>query len=111
MFRIQFPTKTSVDAYVYFLPELSCGVPKTVMFEILEWESRFTLGLNVVKNTDCIIKIVQNSISYKKHRGAYVYLTQEWSYKTLKIVMFQILEWESRFTLGLNAAKNTNYTG
>ncbi len=41
---------------------------------------------------------------------AYVCLSQGWSQGARKIDMFEIvLKWEIRFTLGLNAAKNTDY--
>ncbi len=43
---------------------------------------------------------------------AYVYLPQEWSQGAAKIAIFEIYnvpKWESRFTLGLNAAENNNY--
>ncbi len=36
--------------------EWSLGVPKIAMFEIVEWESRFILRINAVKNTDYIKK-------------------------------------------------------
>ncbi len=63
----------------------------------LKWESRFTLGLNAVKNATYIkklqIKIVQNSISYKKTQrfptinsvGAYLYQPQKWGYEMPKV--------------------------
>ncbi len=41
------------------------------------------------------------------------YLPLEWSSVALKIAIFEILynvqKWESRFSLGLNAAKNSHY--
>ncbi len=44
------------------------------MFEILEWENKFTLGMKAAKNTNNIKKfqikiIVQNLISYRKLTG------------------------------------------
>ncbi len=43
---MQFPTKKSVDTYVYLSQQWRQGPPEIVMFEILEWESKFTLELN-----------------------------------------------------------------
>ncbi len=55
------------------------------------------------------IKIVQNSISYKKFSRRICLSLPEVDVGTPKIVIFEILKWESKFTLELNAAKNTNY--
>ncbi len=63
-----------MGSYVYLAQEWRWGVPKIAIFEILEWESKFTLGPNAAKITDYIkkkhrMKIVRNSISYKKLSG------------------------------------------
>ncbi len=73
-FRIQFPTQGSVDAYVYLSREWRQGSPKMALFGILEWESKFTLGLNaqkilIILKKKLQIKVVQNSISYRKLSG------------------------------------------
>ncbi len=49
------------------------------------------------------IKILQNSISYKKLTGGRISLSHpEVKFGASMIDMFEILEWESRFTMGLN---------
>ncbi len=63
---------------------------------VLKWESRITLKLNVAKITNYIkkmlqIKVVQHYISYIKSMGAHVYRLQEWGYEAPKIDTFQIL--------------------
>ncbi len=66
----------------------------------MEWESKFTLGLNAVKNTDYIkksiqIKIVQNSISYQKLSGHICLPVLGVEVGAPKIAMFDILELEN----------------
>ncbi len=78
---------------------------------ILEWESKFTLGLNAATNTDYIKKCFQQKLfrikfPRKNLVDAYLYLPQKWNYGAPKIVTFEI---ESRITLKLNAAENTDY--
>ncbi len=88
--------------YVYLSKEWNYGAPKIAIFEILEWESKFTLVLNTAKNSDYIKKGLNKNrkISYKKLSGR-IYL----SFLAPKTFIFEILEWESRFILGLKAAK------
>ncbi len=38
-----------MGAYVLSLPRVEVGVLKITIFEILEWERKFTLGLNAAK--------------------------------------------------------------
>ncbi len=59
------------------------GALKIAIFEILEWESKFTLGLNAAKNTNFIKKgfkwkLFRIQFPTKNSVGAYVYLSQEW---------------------------------
>ncbi len=82
LFRIKFPTKNSVDAYLYLPQERSYGTPNIchflIYYYVLEWKSRFTLGLNAAKSTDCIEKCFKQK-SYKikfptkLSVGAYIY--------------------------------------
>ncbi len=54
------------------------------------------------------IKIVQNSIFYKKFSQRICLIIPGVEVGARKIAIFEILEWESKFTLGLNAAKDTD---
>ncbi len=56
-------------------------LPCLKQYNILKQENRLTLGLHTAKNIDCMkkkfeVKVVENSISYKKFTGTYVYLRQ-----------------------------------
>ncbi len=82
------------------------------------WESGFTLGLNTAKCTDYIEKCFKQNLrrskfSIKNLVEAYLGLPEEWSYGTPKIVPFlkyyNTLEWEIKYTLQLNTAKNIGY--
>ncbi len=56
---MKFPAKNSMGSYVYLPQKWSQGAPKIAClkyYNVLEWESRFTLGLNAAKNTDYIKK-------------------------------------------------------
>ncbi len=76
---------------------------------LLEWECRFTLGLNAAKN---ISKNASNKncseLDFLGKNSLYLYfnLPQKWSYRAPKIATFEI---ESRITLELNPAKNNDY--
>ncbi len=66
-------------------------------------ESRFTLQLKATKNTHFIkkklqIKIVQNSIIYKKTSGHICLSLPGVVVEAPKIAIFETLEWESKFT-------------
>ncbi len=63
----------------------------------------------IIYKKKILLKIVQNSISYKKLKGRMCISLAGVEVGASKIAIFEILEWESKFTLGLNAAKNTNY--
>ncbi len=61
-------------------PEVGQGAPKICQFwdRALEWESMFTLGLNIAKSTDYIKKCFNQKLSKiifptKISRSAYVY--------------------------------------
>ncbi len=76
-------------------------------------ERRFTLQLTDAKNTYFIkkklqIKIVQNSISYKKLSESVCLPPSGVEAGAPKIAIFEILEWEYKLTLELNAVKNTH---
>ncbi len=84
LFRIKFPRKNSVDAYVS--PRSGARGPQRLPFlkycYKLECE-RFTLWLNTAKNT--IIKkcyeqkLFRIEFPTKKSVDAYLYLSQEWN--------------------------------
>ncbi len=68
------------------------------------------------KSADCIDKCFEQKLykikfPTKNSEGARLYLLQEWSQRAPKICQFwnSALEWESMFTLGLSAAKSTDY--
>ncbi len=86
-------------------------------YNVLEWEKRFTLGPNSAKNTYNIKKCLQQKLfrikfSTNNSTDAYLYLPKEWSKGRGTFAIFKInynvLVWESRFTLGLNASKSTD---
>ncbi len=86
-------------------------------YTILEWESRFILGLKAVKCTDYIKKYFKQQLSKirfltKNSSDAYLHYLQKWSQGLQRLPFlkyYNVLEWENRFTLGLNTAKNANY--
>ncbi len=62
---------------------------------VLEWESRFTLGPRVATDTDYIKKCFQQKFfgikfPRKNSVDAYLYLPQKWSYAAPKIATFEI---------------------
>ncbi len=62
--EIKFPTKNSLDAYLYLTQEWNQGLPNTCHFlnNALKWESRLTLWLNVGKSTDCVEKCFKQKL-------------------------------------------------
>ncbi len=59
-------------------------------YNVLEQESRFTLGLNAAKNTDYIkkclkLKLFRIKFPTKNLSGTYIYLSQEQSQESPKI--------------------------
>ncbi len=82
-------------------PEWSYGAPNNC--HVLEWKSRFILGLNAAKSTNFIekcfkLKLYKIKFSTKNLLGAGLYLPQEWSYGAPKICHFwNALKWEIRF--------------
>ncbi len=55
-----------------------------VKYNVLEWESRFILGLTAAQSTDYIKKYFNQKLfrikfPTKNSDGAYLYLLQEWS--------------------------------
>ncbi len=84
----------------------------------LKWDSQFILVLCTAKSTDYIAKTIQtevaeNWISYKKLSKSISLSTPGMElggspdFSFLK--RYNALDWESKFTLGLNTTKNINY--
>ncbi len=79
----------------------------------MEWKTRLTLGLNIAKNTDYIKKSVKQKLFrikfQTKNSGVHISISFRKGGKRLRRLPFlkyyNVLEWESRFTLGLNTAK------
>ncbi len=77
LLRIKFSTENLVDAYLYLPQEWNWGAPKFAIFwyiyNILELESKFTLGMSAAKNTNCIKNDSNNNYSelnfLQKHGG------------------------------------------
>ncbi len=85
---------------------------------ILEWEGRFTLGLNAAKNTDYIKKYFKQKLfrikfPTKNLVNACISISPRSGAKGFERLPFlkyyDVMEWESRFTLGLNPGKNADY--
>ncbi len=57
---VKFHTKKSVDLHVYLSHWSGARghqrLPTLKYYNLLKWESRFTLGINIVKNTNYIRK-------------------------------------------------------
>ncbi len=47
LFRIKFPTKKSVGAYVYLPPGVELGAPKIYIFEILQYTKKKKIHFRV----------------------------------------------------------------
>ncbi len=81
------------------------------------WESRFTLRLNSAKNTDHIKKRFKQKLCQIKfpmnNSVEELFLSPSRigarGLQTLPFFKYNVLKWETRFTLGLNAAKSTDY--
>ncbi len=96
--RIEFSTKNLVDGYLSIcIPgeelENSRDLPFLKYYIGQEWESRFTLTLNTVKNIDYIEKLFKQKLSIIKFPAknlvdSYLYLSQEWSWGAPKICRF-----------------------
>ncbi len=82
------------------------------------WDSRFALRMNATKITDyfkeCFKqKLLRIKFPTNNLLDAYLYLPQEWSsgfqrFPFLKC--YDVLEYESRFTIRMDVTKNTDYT-
>ncbi len=76
---------------------------------------KFNLGMNATKNTDYIEKFLKQKLRRikfpEKCHGAHISTSAKSGVGVPKIWHFwnNTLEWESRFTLGLNTVKNTDY--
>ncbi len=73
---------------------------------MLDWESRFTLGLNAEKNTDYIEKWFKQKLhkikfSTKNSKEANLYLPLEWSYGASKMcpVWKIVIHWNEKVGL------------
>ncbi len=104
----------------YLPQEWSYGALKIAMFEIynvLKWESRFTLVLIAAKNIDYIKKLYDKkllriTILTKNSLNAYLLSTsgvEQGSLRLICLKYYNVLKWESRCTFGLNTATNINY--
>ncbi len=96
LFRIKFHKKNLLATFFYFIQEWSSGFYLSFLkyYNTLEWESRFPLGLNVGKNTDYIKKSFKQKLfkikfSIKNSVDAYLYLSQECSWRPPKIQHFR----------------------
>ncbi len=65
LFRIKFPKRNSVDAYLYLFQDRARGskdLPLLKYHNVVEWECRFTLGLEpqkipiILKNASNIVQ-------------------------------------------------------
>ncbi len=84
---------------------------------VQEWESRFTLGLNAAKTNDYIRKCFKQKLFEIKFLTKNLVDTDlspprgelgGGAQRLLCLKYYDVLKEESRFTLGLNAAKNTD---
>ncbi len=77
-----------------------------------------TLGVNTAKNIAYYlkkkieVKVVKNSISYKKTQYAHMSISSRRravGLERLPYLKYNVLKWENTLTLRLNAAKNIDY--
>ncbi len=115
--RIKFPAKTpwkhiSISGVVL---RGSKDLLFLRYYDALEWESKFTLGLNVTKNIYYIEKWVKQKLhrlKFPKNKlsGSTPLSTPGMELVGSKELLFlryyNALEWENKFTLGLKATKN-----
>ncbi len=89
-------------------------LPFLKIFNVLEWERRFSLEPNAAKNTCHIKKCLQQKLfgikfHTKNSVDACFYLPQEWTYGCKTLAIFEtdcnVLEWESRFLWGRTLSK------
>ncbi len=88
-------------------------LPRFKYYNVLKWESRLNLEVDTAKNTDYIEK----HFKQKLFRIKFLAKTQ-WAHMSISfrsgakgllrltfLKYYSVLQWQSRFTLGLNAAK------
>ncbi len=120
LLRIKLRTKKSVGAYVD-LPRSGIKgferLPSLKYYNVQKWESEFTLGSTLPK-----IRIISkhastkscgelNSVQKSKYAYMFIFL---WSgagglQRLICFKYYIVPKWKSRFCLGLNTAKNTDY--
>ncbi len=71
LFRIKFPKKNSVEAYLYLPQEEARGLQKWpfLKYNMQEWESKFTLELTTAKNTDYIKNLWRRKCDISKRKS------------------------------------------
>ncbi len=81
---------------MFIFPKSGARGPQTLTclkyYNILKWESKFTLGLKTAKNINYIKKCFKQKlfrikITTKNLVGTYIYLSQEWRY-VWNIIMY-----------------------
>ncbi len=84
-------------------------------YNVLIWESRFSLWLGAAESTHYIKKYFKWKLSIEfctKNQWAHMSISPtneaRWLQR-LSSSKYNVLKWESRFTLGLDAAKNIHY--
>ncbi len=97
LFRIKFPTKNSLNAYLLSPSEVELGSSKNYHFWniIMYWNGKIDSlqGWILLQSTDCIEKCFDQKLykikfPTKTLAGAYLYLPKEWSWGTPKICYF-----------------------
>ncbi len=85
-----------------------------VYYIVLKWKSRFSLGLDAPR-----IRIVWENVRNKSFPTLTSIHKSQWAHMSIpprsgagglqRLIHYFILKWKSRFSLELDAAKNTNY--